>query len=82
MIAFGAYEILLAPYPIITAAFMKNKAVVGAAFIGFFDFVSETSKLSAPLNPSDSTPILRSTHAESLLHRLAPDILLLDFLVH
>ncbi|CAE6442786.1 unnamed protein product [Rhizoctonia solani] len=39
-IAFGIYEWKFAAYPIVPMRFLRNKAVVGAALIGFFDFVS------------------------------------------
>ncbi|CAE6488938.1 unnamed protein product, partial [Rhizoctonia solani] len=40
LIAFGLYEWKFAPYPIVPMKCLRNKAVVGAALIGFFDFVS------------------------------------------
>ncbi|GAB1522850.1 hypothetical protein RhiTH_005975 [Rhizoctonia solani] len=39
-IAFGIHEWKFAAYPIVPMRFLRNKAVVGAALIGFFDFVS------------------------------------------
>ncbi|KAG8685862.1 hypothetical protein FRC11_009927 [Ceratobasidium sp. 423] len=40
LIAFGIYEWKFASHPIVPMKFLRNKAVVGAALIGFFDFVS------------------------------------------
>ncbi|KEP44899.1 drug:H+ antiporter [Rhizoctonia solani 123E] len=40
LIAFGLYEWKIAPHPIVPMKFLRNKAIVGAALIGFFDFVS------------------------------------------
>lgn len=40
LIAFGLYEWKLASHPIVPMKFLRNRAVVGAALIGFFDFVS------------------------------------------
>ncbi|CAE6431244.1 unnamed protein product, partial [Rhizoctonia solani] len=40
IIAFGLYEWKFAAHPIVPMRFLRNKAVVGAALIGFFDFVS------------------------------------------
>ncbi|CAE7136928.1 unnamed protein product [Rhizoctonia solani] len=40
LIVFGIYEWKLAAHPIVPMKFLRNKAVVGAALIGFFDFVS------------------------------------------
>ncbi|KIM27656.1 hypothetical protein M408DRAFT_16535 [Serendipita vermifera MAFF 305830] len=40
IIAFAAYEILFAKHPLIPALMINNRAVMCAAFIGFFDFVS------------------------------------------
>ena len=36
---FGVFESLFSPKPVIAPRFMKNKAIVGASIIGFFDFV-------------------------------------------
>ncbi|KDN44660.1 hypothetical protein RSAG8_05425, partial [Rhizoctonia solani AG-8 WAC10335] len=40
LIAFGIYEWKFASHPIVPMRFLRNRAVVGAALIGFFDFVS------------------------------------------
>ncbi|KAG9097147.1 hypothetical protein FS749_006973 [Ceratobasidium sp. UAMH 11750] len=40
LILFGIYEWKFASHPIVPMKFLRNKAVVGAALIGFFDFVS------------------------------------------
>ncbi|CAE6508217.1 unnamed protein product [Rhizoctonia solani] len=40
LIAFGIYEWKFASHPIVPMKFLRNKAVLGAALIGFFDFVS------------------------------------------
>ncbi|CAE6385752.1 unnamed protein product [Rhizoctonia solani] len=40
LIAFGIHEWKFAAHPIVPMRFLRNKAVVGAALIGFFDFVS------------------------------------------
>ena len=44
IITFAVYEIFFAKYPLIPGHMIRNKAVMCAAFIGFFDFVrSQTS---------------------------------------
>lgn len=40
IIAFAVYEAKWAPFPVIPGHFLRNRAVFGAALIGFFDFVS------------------------------------------
>ncbi|KAG9099375.1 hypothetical protein FRC06_005345 [Ceratobasidium sp. 370] len=40
LILFGIYEWKFASHPIVPMKFLRNKAIVGAALIGFFDFVS------------------------------------------
>ncbi|KAF8598531.1 drug:h+ antiporter [Ceratobasidium sp. AG-I] len=40
LIAFGLYEWKFASHPVVPMKFLRNKAIVGAALIGFFDFVS------------------------------------------
>ena len=40
LIAFGVYEWKFAPRPLAPPRFFKNKSIVGASLIGFFDFVS------------------------------------------
>ncbi|KAF8754611.1 Major Facilitator Superfamily [Rhizoctonia solani] len=44
-IAFGIYEWKFAAYPIVPMRFLRNKAVVGAALIGFFDFGASVPQL-------------------------------------
>ena len=40
LIAFAFYEAKVAQYPIIPARFLKNRTVLAASLIGFFDFIS------------------------------------------
>ncbi|KAG8744344.1 hypothetical protein FRC10_010324 [Ceratobasidium sp. 414] len=40
LVLFGIYEWKFASHPIVPMRFLRNKAIVGAALIGFFDFVS------------------------------------------
>ena len=40
LIAFAFYEAKVAQYPIIPARFLRNRTVLAASLIGFFDFIS------------------------------------------
>jgi len=39
IVGFAAYEVLVAKYPVIPRHMLRNKAVMAASLIGFFDFV-------------------------------------------
>lgn len=39
LIAFAAWDLRFASRPVIAPRFMRNRGVVGACLIGFFDFV-------------------------------------------
>lgn len=55
LILFVAYELRLAKRPVIAPRFWKNRAIVGASVIGFFDFV----RLFLLLIPPSVLPVLK-----------------------
>ena len=39
LFTFAAYDLRFAKFPVIAPRFIKNRSIVAAALIGFFDFV-------------------------------------------
>ena len=39
LFVFGIWDLRYASRPVIAARFVRNRSVIGASFIGFFDFV-------------------------------------------